>query len=184
MKNHCRFGVMTILVLSGLGLGLELPAFTSLQPNETPRAAKLTALEIKQISAQLEGTSYDEPDSWEAEILVRRVSLGDAEGIVIQGKKLLCGGTGNCQIWVFRRLRDRWQVMFEGQAPIASEFTFKQETSHGIRNFVIVAHISAASAGYVEYSFDGSFYRASQCYTLSQSAVDRKKPERKNMPCK
>ncbi len=175
---------MAILVLSGLGLGLELPPFTSLQPNETPRAAKLTALEIKQISAQLEATSYDEPDSWEGEILVRRVSLGGTEGMVVQGKKLLCGGTGNCQTWVFRRGNGRWQVMFEGQAPIASGFTFKQETSQGIRNFVIVAHISAASAGYVEYKFDGSFYRASQCYTLSQSDTDKKKAARKNMPCK
>ncbi len=72
--------------------------------------------------------------------------------------------------------------MFEGEAPIASGFGFEQEMNQGIRNFVIVSHISAASAGYVEYKFDGSFYRASQCYTLSHS--DSGEEVRKDIPCK
>jgi hypothetical protein len=184
MERLRIFGVVAILVSLAFGLAFNLPPLTSLQRSETPQAAKLTALEIKQISEQLEATSYDYPDSWETETLVRRVSLGEAEGIVVQGKKLLCGGTGNCQTWVFRHLNNRWQVMFEGQAPIASGFGFERQTNNGIRNFVIVAHISAASAGYVEYKFDGGFYRASQCYTLSQPDSDKKKPERKNIACK
>ena len=81
---------------------------SDLSADETFLAAKLTAAEQKQIIDQVENTSFDVPDSWEAELRVRRVSLGDSDGLVIRGTKLLCGGTGNCQTWVFRRSAGKW----------------------------------------------------------------------------
>src|SRR5262249_37615621 len=71
--------------------------------DETFLAAKLDAVERKQIIDQVEKTSFDVPDSWESELRVRRVSLGEAEGLIVRGTQLLCGGTGNCETWVFRR---------------------------------------------------------------------------------
>src|SRR5882724_6976050 len=83
-----------------------------LSANETFPAAKLTAAEQKEIIDQVESTSFDAPDSWETELRVRRVSLGESDGLVIRGTHLLCGGTGNCETWVFRNSQGKWLNLF------------------------------------------------------------------------
>ena len=104
----------------------DFPAMQHLRDNETFQAAKIAPAEIKQIVAQVEATSFDSPDSWESELRARRVPLNGSDGLVVQGTKLLCGGTGNCQTWVFRRDGNGWANMFHDQAPIASGFGFEQ----------------------------------------------------------
>jgi len=37
--------------------------------------------------------------------------LGSSPGLVLEGTNLLCGGTGNCQIFVFRRVNDRFSLL-------------------------------------------------------------------------
>ena len=138
-----------------------------LSANETFAAAKLTASERKQIVDQVENTGFDVPDSWERELRVRRVSLGESDGLIVRGTQLLCGGTGNCQTWVFRRSPGGWLNMFEREAPIVSGFGFEQEGSGGIRNFVVSAHGSAAEESRTLFKFDGKVYRQSQCYKIS-----------------
>src|SRR5437868_516233 len=95
--------------------------------SETFLAAKLTLAERKQIIRQVEGTAFDAPDSWTAELRVRRLSLGQSAGLLIRGTRLLCGGTGNCQTWVFRRAHGTWLNVFEHDAPIGSGFGFGHE---------------------------------------------------------
>src|SRR5215470_17021493 len=67
------------------------------------RAANLSPCETAEILKQVEGSAYDYPDDWTRELRVRRVGLGGSPGLVLQGSKLLCGATGNCQTWVFRK---------------------------------------------------------------------------------
>lgn len=55
-----------------------------LDDRETMRAAKLTSGEMKQIFDQAEKTSFDFPQSWEAELRGRRHPLGAVEGLVVQ----------------------------------------------------------------------------------------------------
>ena len=138
-----------------------------LSVNETFVAAKLTAAEQKQIVDQVENTSFDAPDSWETELRVRRVSLGESDGLIVRGTRLLCGGTGNCETWVFRRSPGKWLNMFEEKAPIVSGFGFEQETSGGIKNFLVSANSSAAKESRRSFKFDGKVYRQSQCYEVS-----------------
>ncbi len=138
-----------------------------LSVNETFVAAKLTAAEQKQIVDQVENTSFDAPDSWETELRVRRVSLGESDGLIVRGARLLCGGTGNCETWVFRRSPGKWLNMFEEKAPIVSGFGFEQETSGGIKNFLVSANSSAAKQSWRSFKFDGKVYRQSQCYEVS-----------------
>ncbi len=90
-------------VAIALAQSVSIPPMDSLKASETLQAAKLSSPEIKQICEQLETPSFDVPDSWEKELRGRRVSLGNEDGLVIQGTELLCGGTGNCQTWVLRR---------------------------------------------------------------------------------
>jgi len=57
-----------------------------------------------------EASAYDTPDSWRAEVRVKRIDLAGTPGLVVQGSKLLCGATGNCQIWIYRESGDQMSV--------------------------------------------------------------------------
>lgn len=146
---------------------------TQLKGSDTFTAAKLTAADRKQIFAEIERISFDVPDSWEAELRVRRISLGSVEGLVIQGTQLLCGGTGNCETVVLRRSGGKWEAMFQKDAPIGDGFGFLPESSSGIPNFVVSTNTSAQSSNYIVYGFDGKYYRPRQCYESLKEQVKK-----------
>jgi hypothetical protein len=158
------------------------PKMNRLKDSETFYAANLSAAEVKQILEEIEPTAFDTPESWESELRLRRISLGDVSGLVIQGTRLLCGGTGNCQTWVLRQSRDRWLSMFQDQAPLPSGFGFDDETTNGVKNFVVVANSSAAASKYVVYRFDGKFYREGACYNTHEGSDGKQALEK--APCK
>jgi hypothetical protein len=153
-----------------------------LSDHETFLAAKLTEAERKQIIDQVEKTSFDVPDSWESELRVRRVSLGQWDGLLIRGTKLLCGGTGNCETWVFRRFHEKWLNLFDQEAPIVSGFGFEPEATDGIRNLLVSATRSAAEESRLLFKFDGKFYRQSGCYDVSLNGTAGEKIT--EAPCK
>ena len=129
-------------------------------PKDTFAASKLSAAEIHDIVAETEKSAYDFPDSWVAELRVKRVDLGATTGIVVRGSNLLCGATANCQTWVFRKVGNHLVSLFEGeQAPIAESFRFEAHTTAGIKDLTIRANSSAEAVTSVTYAFDGHFYR-------------------------
>jgi len=132
----------------------------NLGSKDTFAAARLSAKEIQEIVAEVEQSAYDTPDSWERELRVRRVDLGTSPGIIVQGSKLLCGGTGNCQTWVFRKAGGKLiSLMAKDQVPIAEGFSLGPNLTRGIKDFSISANTSADSGKNVTYKFDGNFYR-------------------------
>lgn len=161
------FATGLLIVDVSLAQSNRMPAMHRLADGETFEAAKLPSAEADAIFKQVEQTSFDYPESWRLELRVRRISLGDAAGLVVQGTRLLCGGTGNCQTWVFRRSNGRWISMFQRQAPIISSFGFADRSSHGIKDLATLAHASADSSAYSVFAFDGKFYRAAHCYEVS-----------------
>ncbi|PYV99809.1 MAG: hypothetical protein DMG89_06310 [Acidobacteria bacterium] len=175
-------GTTLLLLAHAAGQNVVFPKMDHLKNNETFHSAKLSATEIKQISEEIEATAFDTPDSWESELRVRRVLLGEAPGLVLQGTKLLCGATGNCQTWVLRRADDHWLSLFKNQAPIASGFGFDEKTTNGIQRFVVAANSSAADSKYVVYDFDGKFYRESACYSRHDESGE--KPHIQQVSCK
>jgi len=103
---------------------------------------------------------HDTPESWTAELRARKVSLGSAPCLAVQGSKLLCGATGNCQTWIFRKVDKIWEPLFEGdQAPIAESFQLGPHLTNGIKDCTIVANSSAKTGSRVKYEFDGKSYR-------------------------
>ncbi len=152
-----------------------------LSANETFLAARLTAAERKQIIDQVENTSFDAPDSWDTELRVRRISLGQADGLIIRGTRLLCGGTGNCETWVFHQTLGKWSNMFEQEAPVVSGFGFEQETSEGIKNFLVSTNSSAVTGKRILFKFDGKVYRQSECYEVW---IDGAAERIEKVPCK
>lgn len=127
---------------------------------DTFAAAKLTKKEISQLIPVLEQLAYDIPDSWNTELRARRVDLGNSEGLVFEGTNLLCGGTGNCQIFVFRKVNDQWVSLFQGEAPIGDAFTFGPDTTKDIKDLSVASNQSAEAVHHVRYRFDGQFYRS------------------------
>lgn len=152
-----------------------------LSADETFTAAKLTAAEQKLIIDQVQNTSFDAPDSWDTELRVRRISLGQADGLIIRGVRLLCGGTGNCETWVFRQSSGKWLNLFEQEAPIVSAFGFEQEANGGIRNFLVSANTSATEETRILFKFDGKVYRQGECREVW---VDGAAERIERVPCK
>lgn len=153
-----------------------------LSASDTFLAAKLTPVEEKQIIDQVESTSFDAPDSWDKELRVGRVSLGDSDGLLVRGTQLLCGGTGNCETWVFRRSQGKWLNMFDQESPIVSKFAFEGNSGQGVKDFLVSANGSAAKESRTLFKFDGKVYRQSECYEVLIDQAGAEKIER--VPCK
>ncbi|HKW01574.1 MAG TPA: hypothetical protein VJN96_17235 [Vicinamibacterales bacterium] len=171
---------MRALVCSLLMLAAAQPAPTTmdhLRPAETVAAARLTPAEKREIFSQLDNTSFDTPDSWDKEALIRRLRLGDSDGLVVQGSKLLCGGTGNCATWVFRRTKDGWRNLVSGDAPLASAFGFSDAMTNGVPNLVLETHLSADVTRRTVFTFNGGVYQRRDCIDVTRSG-------RSMIPCK
>jgi len=131
----------------------------SLTAKDTWAAAKFSPQEIQQITAAVEDSAFDTPNSWEQELRVRRVDLGAAPGIVAQGTSLLCGGTGNCQIFVLQKTNGKWVSLFKADAPIGDSFELGPSLTRGIKDLTVTMNASAAKSGHTVYKFDGQFYQ-------------------------
>lgn len=160
-----------ITILGALAAALasaqsELPEARFLRVGYTFREAGIPPAQIRQITAQIEKTSFDAPDSWEQELRIRRVALGPADILVVRGASLLCGATGNCQAWVFLRSRQQWKNLIQGDAPLASGLGFEEQLTSGLKNLVLVTNAGGQKDRYTRYRFDGQFYRAGDCFDV------------------
>jgi hypothetical protein len=120
----------------------------------------LSVEERRQILAAVAQSAFDAPDSWEEELSAVRVDLGRSPGIVLRGTKLLCGGTGNCQLFVMRKANGRWVSLFgDDQAPLAESFELGPGVTRGIKDLTVVTNSSAETGQRIRYRFDGRMYR-------------------------
>jgi hypothetical protein len=132
-----------------------------LHHEETLAKLGLPQAELTQVISGVEAAAYDSPDSWEKELRARKISLGAVPGLVLQGTDLLCGATGNCQIFVFRRVGEKWLALFEGEeAPVVEGFSFGPGLAQGIKDLHVISNSSADKSTQATYRFDGKFYRA------------------------
>lgn len=155
-----KLGALLVLNAVLLCASPAMSQMQNLAAKNTFAAARLSAKEIQEIVAEVEQSAYDTPDSWQSELRVLRVDLGASPGIIVQGSKLLCGGTGNCQTWVFRKTGGKLiSLMAKDQVPIAEGFSLGPDATRGIKDFSISTNTSADSGKNITYKFDGTFYR-------------------------
>jgi hypothetical protein len=156
MRTFFWSGLFSLLVFSTSAIA----QMKSLGSKDSLAAGNLSAKELSEIIASVEKSAYDTPESWSTELRLRRVDLGNGPGIVVQGTSLLCGATGNCQIWVFRKADANWLSMFaNGQVILAEGFSFGPAVTHHIRDLTIVTNFSAEESKRVKYKFDGRLYQ-------------------------
>jgi hypothetical protein len=142
--------------------------FVLIAPQATGQSASLrisdlglSAAEQHQILAVVAPSAFDAPDSWEDELRAVRVDLGASPGIVVRGTKLLCGGTGNCQLFVLRKANGAWVSLFGNeQGPIAESYEFGPDVVQGIKDLTVTTNLGADAARTVKYRFNGQIYRA------------------------
>jgi hypothetical protein len=167
------FVVSAVLLAQPTNLPADIDWLTQAQSQDTFSKAGLTQADQQQILKQVEITSFDVPNSWLSELRVARISLGTSAGLVVRGSQLLCGGTGNCQTWVFRRENSSWLNMFDGEAPVVSRAGLVRQNA-GVRDLVTTAHLSAEREQWTQYRFDGHLYRRTECYRVDSGATSRR----------
>ena len=127
---------------------------------DTLSGANLPKDAIQQILKEIEASAYDTPKSWEAELRIEHLQLGDAPALVVKGSDLLCGPTANCQVWVFRRSAGGWRLLLDpGQPLIVDSVMFGPKKTRGVEDLVATTNWSTSSAKKYTYKFDGAVYR-------------------------
>jgi hypothetical protein len=89
---------MSHMIVATVSLSVLMVALLSQQPSGPPAPHRISVLglsadEQREILAAVAQSAFDAPDSLEEELSAVRVNLGRSPGIVLQGTKLLCGGT-------------------------------------------------------------------------------------------
>src|SRR5215471_6861315 len=140
LKRRTLFNAFLLLNAILLGLGTGFCQMQSLGRSETFAAAKLSPGEVREVIAVIAKLAYDTPDSWRKELRVRRVDLGATPGLVAQGTNLLCGGTGNCQVFVLHKENKKWISLFDSDAPVGEGFRFGPGAANGIKDFTIATN--------------------------------------------
>jgi len=157
-RHRALVVVFSCLLLRGFPACSQM---NTLGGKETFSAGRFTPKDVSSIVAAIESSAYDIPDSWERELRVRRVDLGAQPGLILQGTNLLCGATGNCQLWVLRKLNGKWVSLFAmEQAPIVEGFQLGPGITHSIKDLIIVTNTSAEHNHRVIYRFDGNAYQS------------------------
>jgi len=151
--------VRHIALALALAQGAPQPA-GSPGAGDTPQSIGLLPAEIQQIVTAIEPNAFDTPASWTDELRAARVDLGSGPGLILRGSRLLCGGTGNCQVFVLRKVKDRWVSLFGDRQAIADTIRFGPGATNGIKDLTVTANLSASGSSRVTYTFDGRIYRA------------------------
>jgi len=131
---------------------------------DLPKARQKSILKSLEPSLQERAKEFDldpqEIAAAEKSLLIREISTKSGKLTLVQGWGLnLCGGTGNCKVWV---LGTRDRPLLDGQA---SRLTILRTMHRGLPSIVTSSSSTADGAQLVRYRFDGVVYRAQTCAT-------------------
>jgi hypothetical protein len=96
----------------------------------------------------------------------------------------LCSPTGNCDFWVFDRVKTEYRELLHAEA--VQTFRFLPSSSHGFRDLQTSMHGSAWYSDLTNYRYNGEHYEVHSC--LSRDYNDGrgnslKKPVIASRPC-
>ena len=176
-----------------------------LSATQSLRGAKLTLKQRKAIASAIAGqirpmmsepgivrtTTMSEIKSEEElrdAVLDTRVTLIDLNGdgvpeVVAQGM-VNCGVTGNCPFWIFRKAKQAYELLLEGEA---QTFTIQKSNANGFHDIVLSGHGSSTSGGLALYRYRRNAYEEVGCYTYDWTLLEddkvRELKEPRVTPC-
>lgn len=103
------------------------------------------------------------------QLQVRKLDLngdGQPEYIVVLEHGGLCGALANCPGWVYRKTGDRYELLLRTRG---RELLLQQASTNGYRDLRSEGGDTATRSSYAIYQFDGSRYRARQCFSRESS---------------
>ncbi|HET9401221.1 MAG TPA: hypothetical protein VFO34_09735 [Candidatus Acidoferrales bacterium] len=132
--------------------------------NET--VAALIAMTVGKRDADEEMLGDKDP---EEELIAMHLDLGEGveKGLVVQGGEKLCGATGNCAMWFFRKIGDKWKSLQfeEGEGgTLASMFEAVPPKHNGLFELILGSHFNAFEVPFAQLWFDGQKYVLHQTY--------------------
>ena len=132
--------------------------------NET--VAELIAMTVGKRDADKEMLGDKDP---EEELIAIHLDLGEGiqNGLVVQGSENLCGATGNCAMWFFRKIGGKWKPLHfedEGGGTVASMFEAVPPKHSGLYELILGSHMNAFEIPYAQYWYDGKTYVLHQSY--------------------
>jgi hypothetical protein len=135
----------------------------------TERAALISAVaaQIRSSMSDLNIKSDQQLREFAARTWIKVVDLGDNrhQEVLAQAADpsgFLCSPTGNCEVWIFRQLGDKYSVILNRGA--VQNFTIQPTITNGFHDIVLGQHGSATEQGLKLFRFDGSAYRLAACY--------------------
>jgi len=120
-------------------------------------------------------------DDLKSELLARNVDMGEgsASGLVVQGQEKLCGATGNCIAWFFRRGKGSLQSLGLGREypPDAAAFAFLPPKHKGLSDLVVERNDGGGIISTFVWQFNGSDYEPMQsfCFECKAGGTEVKK---------
>jgi hypothetical protein len=153
----------------------------------TDKQREAIAQQIRPLLADL-GVEFESESELRKDALDTRVKMIDLNGdgvpeIVAQGM-IGCGATGNCPFWVFRKMKQGYGLILNGQA---QTFTIQKPGSGGFADLVLSRHGSSSSGDLLRYQFRGGAYQVVGCYVYEWTVPDgeniRELKEPRIAPC-
>lgn len=185
MANSLRFlRIAWLLPLAAVAAPIDFKPLPLPSNTDTFVESGLRSAARKEIFENVALTAYDTPESWDAELRVRRETLGPWHVAVVRGTSRLCGATGNCQTWVFRLDGKHWiNVIAAGQAPIVDGLSLTRAGRNRPWRLVTRTRISAQESRFAEYRFDGRLFQRTRCLVSAVDSAGQAKGEERDAPC-
>ena len=98
-------------------------------------------------------------------------SDGINEFIVRGNSSLLCGGTGNCQTWIYKKSGSSYKKLLE----TSGEYLLIKKTStNSYKDIFVKDHDSAYSSYQMTFKFDRNKYKESKCLYVEDLLTNQK----------
>jgi hypothetical protein len=165
---------LSIFGLSAFACFNPVSAQTGKQTTVKEKAA-LTQLVLQDKEVKEGMTGDDSPSVGDITegITLKKIDLnkdGQPEYLTTLGP-FLCGVTGNCLTWVYRKTGDEYQLLLRTSG---RQLLLEKTSTGGFRDLRMEAGNSADKQDFSIYRFDGNKYLARVCYTQTYSGKGRK----------
>ena len=104
---------------------------------------------------------------------IKMTDLNDDGVAEVVGQGMVgCGATGNCPFWVWRKVKQGYELLLEGQA---QTFTIQKSSSNGFHDIVLSRHGSYSSGDLTLYQYKEGSYHDVACYGYEWTVLEGEK---------